>query len=50
MSVYEESLKMHEKYHGKLSVETKVPLPCFRSSMPSFVSSASALRTVTRLT
>lgn len=25
MSVYEESLKMHEKYHGKLSVETKVP-------------------------
>ena len=25
MNVYEESLKMHEKYHGKLSVETKVP-------------------------
>ncbi|MBR3349734.1 MAG: NADP-dependent malic enzyme [Solobacterium sp.] len=25
MNVYEESLKMHEKHHGKLSVETKVP-------------------------
>ena len=25
MSVYEESLKLHEKYHGKLKVEAKVP-------------------------
>ena len=25
MSVYDESLKLHEKYHGKLKVEAKVP-------------------------